>query len=175
MTMIIRAPQPLTEVSVNAALDTPWIIHTSITTFSDLFGGTVNLGTGSEIKLVYKRMGRSVQMHIYFKIGASPTWGNGGPLFIPIASLPVIPQAPPASASYATPGGFGYLNDSSIPATELVAPALVQAGGGDPILGFITQPGDGNVGNLFTRTNPLPIVEGTTYQGYLVYEADTAL
>ena len=170
--MAIVQTSPLTEVSVNAALDTPWIIHTAITTFSDLFGGTVNLGTGADLRLVYKRMGRSVQMHIYFKIGASPTWGNGGPLFIPIASLPVIPKNPPATASYATPGGFGYLSDSSIPATELVAPAIVNAG--QVILGFITQPGDGNIGNLFTRTNPLPIVEGTTYQGYLVYEADTA-
>ena len=165
----------LTEASVNAALDTPWITDTSITTFSDLFGGTVNLGTGSEIILVYKRMGRSVQMHIYFKIGASPTWGNGGPLFIPVASLPIIPQAPPATAAYAAPGGFGYLSDGTIPGTELVAPALVQVGAPDPILAFITQPGDGNIGNLVTRTNPLPMVEGTTYQGYMVYYADTAL
>lgn len=156
----------MTQFIARRPADIARTIDTSVT-ISDLFGGTINLGTGGTITLRWNRVGRIIDGTLVIIVGTSPSLGTG-PWNISASELPATPYNW-GIATGAEIGGFG--GQSGNGNLELAAMIFADLGGGTAVGVFFCPPGDGTLGNLMSFNTPVPILAGATIQTNIHYEA----
>lgn len=167
----------VTVLGAAGVTDDPFIDHDLTGDLTDLNGGTVNLGTNSEIIFRYRRVGRMVEGWINISAAADATYGNGGPLYFPGGTLPYQPRHPianPVNAAlqHGYPGGFGFFGGSSFRFGSSMV--VVDFGPGD--LAFVKNDVNaGGINSLVTDSSPQDLTGiEWIYAGYVVYEAASA-
>lgn len=139
----------------------------TVITITDIFGGTINLGTGGTATLRWNRVGRIIDGTITIVIGTSPSLGTGV-WTIGSAELP----APAYNWGVGTGseiGGFGAVSGNG--ELELAALVFADVGGGVAVGVFFCPPGDGTLGNLMSFNAPLALRAGHVIQSNVHYEA----
>lgn len=174
-TEFVPAESEVDFATVSAALDVALAEEAII--ISDLFGGTLNLGTSGAAKMRWQRVGRMVDAWFYFS--ANTDWSSaGGPWIVPYAELPYTPRATPTNPvpggdPFGAPSGFGYVAYGVSTPSFLATPGVVPT---FAALAFTTPSAAGGLSNFWSGTNPDPLTgQRWIYQGFLRYEAASAL
>lgn len=139
----------------------------TVITISDLFGGSIGLGTGGTITLRWNRVGRIIDGTIFISIGTTPSLGSGV-WAITGSELPAAPYNW-GSGTGTEIGGFGAISGNGD--MELAAVVYADVGAGSAYGVFFCPPGDGALGNLLSFNTPIPLRAGHTIQSNVHYEA----
>ena len=148
--------------SLATLYDTPTQTLSVTSHFKTLGGSAVSLGSGGYANMHWRRIGRDIMgtVEIIFKSTATFS-SNTMPFLIDPAGFPFAPRNFGLSN---IPGSFGYVSstDVGIPMGSVLTTfgnALAT-----PAMAFFhcPVPGDGNLGNLWTPSNPNSIVGKAT-------------
>ncbi len=148
--------------SLATLYDTPTQTLSVTSHFKTLSGSAVSLGSGGYANMHWRRIGRDIMGTVEIVFKSTATFSSNTMPFL--IDTPGLPFAPRHFGLNNIPGAFGYVTstDVGIP----IGTVLTTFGNNlpTPVIAFFQCPtlGDGNLGSLWTPSNPSSIVGKAT-------------